>query len=256
MKGITHMKLHLFVTAAIAATALAAPAFAAEPVGSIGLSASHTELEVGPIDAEGDGFTLDGSVAFQASPNWTVTLTGAAVSSDDSLGDDTAFAGNAALTYAGSDWRAGPFVAVGEASDETLWAVGGVAQKYIGDVTLSGAVGFGQVDGIDADLFGARGEVRYFVSDNFRINGGFGLTQISGTGDADLWTTSVGGEYQFAGTPWSVFGGFDHTDSDDLDLTADTVKLGVRLGFGGDLKTRDRSGADVGGAASLFGILQ
>lgn len=256
MKGITHMKLHLFVTAAIAATAIAAPAFAAEPVGSVGLSASHSELEIGPIEAEGEGYALDGAVAFEATPDWTVTLGGAAVTTDDAIGDDTTFAASAALTYAGADWRAGPFVAAGEASDETLWAVGGVAQKYVGDVTLSGAVGFGQVDGIDADLFGARGDLRYFVSHNFRINGGFGLTQISGTGDADLWTTSVGGEYQFADTPWSVFGGFDHTDSDDLDLTADTVTFGVRVNFGGDLKARDRSGADVGGAAALFGALR
>jgi hypothetical protein len=249
------MKLQLFVSAAVVAAALSAPAFA-EPVGSIGLSAGHTELDLGPINAEGDGYTLDGSVALQAAPNWTVTLGAAAVSSDDALGDDTSFSANAALTYAGTDWRAGGFVGAGEAASETLWSVGGVASRYLGDVTLNGAVGYGQVDGIDADLWGARGEVRYFVSDNFRINGGLGLTKISGTGDADIWTAGVGGEYQFAGTPWSVFGGYDHNESDDLDLTADTVKLGVRVNFGGDLKARDRSGADLGAAAGLFNVLQ
>jgi len=251
------MKLHLFVTAAVAAASLSAPAFAADAVGSIGLSAAHTELDLGPISADGEAYTLDGSVALQTAPNWTVTLGGAAVTTDNGIGDDTTASGNVALTYAGSDWRAGGFVGAGETAGETLWAVGAVAQKHIGDVTLVGTAGYGKVDGIDADLWGARGDIRYFVSDNFRINGGLGVARIDGSGaDADLWTIGAGGEYQFAGTPWSVFAGVDHTEANDLDLTADTVKIGLRFGFGGDLKARDRSGADLAGASALFGALQ
>ncbi|MFA7261615.1 MAG: hypothetical protein WC068_01220 [Caulobacter sp.] len=251
------MKLHLFVTAAIAAAAVSAPAFAAEPVGSVGLSAAHTNIDIGPIDAEGDSYGLDGSVALPTASNWTVTLGAAVVSTDDDLNDDTVASGNLALTYAGSDWRAGGFVGAGETGGETLWAVGGVAQKHLGDVTLVGTAGYGKVDGIDADLWGARGDVRYFVSDNFRINGGVGVARIDGSGgDADLWTIGAGGEYQFAGTNWSVFGGYDRTEANDLDLTADTVKIGVRFGFGGDLRARDRSGADLAGAQALFGGLQ
>lgn len=251
------MKLHLFVTAALAAVSISAPAFAADAVGSVGLSVAHSELDLGPISADGEAWTLDGSVALQTAPNWTVTLSGAAVTSDNGIGDDTAAAGNVALTYAGADWRAGGFVGAGDAQGETLWAVGGVAQKHIGDVTLVGTAGYGKIDGIDADLWGARGDVRYFVADNFRINAGVGFNSIDGVGgSADLWTVGAGGEYQFAGTPWSVFGGYDHSDSSDLDLTADTVKVGLRFGFGGDLKARDRSGADLGGATALFGALQ
>lgn len=252
------MKLQLFVTAAVVATALSAPAFAAEPTGSVGLSAGRTDLEVGPINAEGDGYALDGNVAFQASPNWTVTLAGAAVTTDDNAGDDTVFSASAAATYNGAGWRAGPFVSASEVSDETLWAVGGVVQHDVSEkVTLAAAAGYGQVDGFNADLWGAKGEVRYFVSDTFRVDGGLGWSQIDGGGaDADFWTAGVGGEYQFAGTPWSITGGYEHSSSDDLDLTADTVKLGVRLSFGGDLKARDRSGADLGSVTNLFGALQ
>ena len=250
------MKLHLFVTAAVAALAVSAPAFAAEPVGSVGLSVAHSEVDLGPFSSDGEAYTLDGSVALQTAPNWTVTLSGAAVSTDTGAGDDTTGAANAALTYAGSDWRAGGFIGAGESSGETLWAVGGVAQKHIGDVTLVGTAGYGQIDGVDADLWGARGDIRYFVSDTFRINGGVGVARIdAGAADADLWTIGAGGEYQFASTPWSVFAGYEHSEADDLDLTADTVKVGVRFGFGGDLKARDRSGADLGGATALFGAL-
>jgi hypothetical protein len=250
------MKLQLFVTAAVVAAALSAPAFAAEPVGSIGLSAGHTELDLGPISAEGDGYVLDGSVAFQASPNWTVTLGAAAATTDDAIGDDSTLSGVAALTYAGSDWRAGGFVGAGEAASETLWTTGVVGQKDLGKVTLAGAAGYGNVDGINADLWGAKGELRYFVSDTFRIDGGLGWSQIDGGGaDADVWTAGIGGEYQFAGTPWSLTAGYEHSNSDDLDLTADTVKVGVRVNFGGDLKARDRSGADLGSVTNLFGAL-
>lgn len=251
------MKLHLFVTAAVAAVSISAPAFAADPVGSVGLSAAHTEIDLGAGSADGEAYALDGSVALQTASNWTVTLGAAAVTADNSIGDDTTGSGNVALTYAGSDWRAGAFVGAGETSGETLWAVGGVAQKHIGDVTLVGTAGYGKIDGIEADLWGARGDVRYFVSDNFRINGGVGLARIDvAGGDADLWTIGAGGEYQFAGTPLSVFGGVDHVEANDLDLTADTVKVGLRFSFGGDLKARDRSGADLGGASALFGGLQ
>ncbi|MDP1630288.1 MAG: hypothetical protein Q8L66_02575 [Caulobacter sp.] len=248
------MKLHLFASAAVAAAAFAVPAFAADAVGSVGLSAAHTELEVGPFDGQGEAYTLDGSVAFQTAPNWTVSLAGAVVTSDEDLGDDSTFSGMAHLTYAAADWRLGGFVGAGEASDETLWSVGGVAQKYIGNVTLSGAVGYGKIDDLDADLWGARADVRYFVSDTFSLNGGLGLTRIDvAGGDADVWSIGAGGEYQFAGTPWSIFGGYEHNDANDLDLTADTVKLGVRVNFGGDLKARDRSGADLGAVSGLFG---
>jgi len=251
------MKLHLFVTAAVAAISISAPAFAADAVGSVGLSAAHTEVDLGPFSGDGEAYTLDGSVALPTASNWTVTLGAAAVTADDGANNDTTASGDIALTYAGSDWRAGGFVGAGESFGETLWAVGGVAQKHIGDVTLVGTAGYGKIDDIDADLWGARGDVRYFVSDTFRINGGVGVARIdAGGADADLWTIGAGAEYQFAGTSWSVFGGVDHAEADDLDLSADTVKIGLRFGFGGDLKARDRSGADLGGAAALFGGLQ
>ncbi len=76
------MKLHLFVTAALAAVSIADPAFAADAVGSVGLSAAHTELDLGTVSADGEAYTLDGSVALQTAPNWTVTLGGAVVSAD------------------------------------------------------------------------------------------------------------------------------------------------------------------------------
>lgn len=246
------MKLRLFATAAIAAAALSAPAFA-QSIGSVGVTAAHTEADVLGFEAEGEAYTLDGNVAFKASPNWTITLNGAAGTTDGDLGDDSAFAAGAAATYAGADWRVGPTVSYADGGDAGMWTVGGVAQKYIGDVTLSGAVNYGNVDDVDADIWTVGGEVRYFVNDNFRINGGLTwATADVGGADVDGWSAGVGGEYQFAGTPWSLTGAYTHAKLDDVDFDSDTFAIGVRYSFGGDLKARDRSGADLGAGSSPF----
>lgn len=243
------MKLRMFATAAVvAAAAVAAPAFA-QTVGSVGISAAQTEVE----DFDGQTYAIDGAAAFKAGENWTVTVNGALSTFDGDLGDDTAFTGGVAATYAGSDWRVGPYIQGSDAGDGTLWNGGVVAQKYLDNVTLSGAVSYGQIDDVDADLWAINGDVRYFVSDNFRLNAGLGFAKIdTDFGDADLWTAGVGAEYQFASTPWSIFGGYDHVELNDVDVSSDTFKIGARYSFGGDLKARDRAGADLPNVAAAF----
>lgn len=248
------MKLRLFATAAIAAAAISAPAFAQDAIGSVGIGAAHTEVDVAGFEADGETYTIDGSVAVKATENWTLTV-GANIgeSEGDLATDDTAFGLKAGATFAGSDWRVGPTVSFDTAGDSTIWTVGGVAQKYIGNVTLAGAVDFGQIDDVDADIWSVGGEVRYFVNDNFRIQGGLTWATVDAGGiDADGWSAGVGGEYQFAGTPWSITGGYTHATVDDADLDSDTFALGVRYSFGGDLKARDRAGADLGAGSSPF----
>ena len=39
---------------------------------------------------------------------------------------------------------------------------------------------------------------------------------------------------------------------DDLDVTVDTFSVGLRYTFGGNLRARDRSGADLGGIDRMF----
>ncbi|MBP7704068.1 MAG: outer membrane beta-barrel protein [Caulobacter sp.] len=253
------MKLRMFATAAVvaAAAAISAPAFAQDATGSVGVSASTTNIDVGGGDGDFQTYGIDGSVALQASENWTVTLGGNIATTDGDIGDDTGFGASAALTYSGSDWRVGPTVGYTDNGDDGQWFVGGVAQKYLDNVTLTGAVNYANIDDVDADVWTIGGDVRYFVSDNFRINGGLSyITVDAGGGDANAWNVGLGGEYQFANTGWSVAGGWDHSTSDDIDFDADTFKIGVRYSFGGSLKERDRSGADLGGAGlGALGVL-
>jgi hypothetical protein len=241
------MKLRMFASAAIVAAALSTPAFAQDATGSIGLSASQVEVEVAGLEGDGQAYALDGSVAFKASEAWTVTLQGSGATTDSDLGDDETFSAGAALTWTGSDWRVGPAVSYSDLGSEGLWTVSGVAQKYFDTVTLAGAVSYGNIDDVDADLWSVGGEARFFVSDNFRIDAGlaYASADVAGT-DVDGWGLGLDGEYQFAGTPWSLTGGYSHAKIDDADLDVDTFTIGVRYSFGGDLKARDRSGADLG----------
>lgn len=246
------MKLHLLATAAVAATFLAAPAFAAEATGSVGLTAATTDISAGGSSGDFQSYALDGSAAFKAGDAWSITLQGEAAQNDGDL-DGSAYAVGAGLTYAGADWRVGPTVSYADSDSTSMWTVGAVAQKYLDKVTLSGGVNYGNVDDLDVDLWSVGGEVRYFVSDNFRLNGGLSWAQASASGgDADGWAAGVGGEYQFAGTGWSITGGYSHAEASDFDLDSDTFSLGVRYSFGGDLKARDRSGADLGVGGNPF----
>lgn len=250
------MKNALFASAAVAALAFAAPALAqSQPVGSIGASYAHSEIEVGALDGDADVFAVDANVAFDAGNAWTITFDGAINYDDDAIDDEVSLTGTGHLSYdLTGDARIGGFLGLADVGDETLVAGGFTAEQYLQNVTLSGMVGFGQIDDVDADLWGANAEVRYFVSDTFRLDGGLGYARIDDAGaDVDAWTFGVGGEYQFAGTPWSLTGGYQRTEMDDLDASADTFRVGVRYSFGGDLRARDRAGANLGGVDRLFG---
>ena len=179
------MKNILFASAAAAALFAAAPALA-QSTGSVGAGFSHSEIELGGLDADADIWTVDGNVAFQASPAWTVTLDGAVAYDDDAASDEFSVAGTAHLTRDLGDARVGGFAGLADAGGETAWAAGLEGAKYLDRVTLVGQVAYGEVD--------------------------------------------------------------------DTDLTVDTFNVGLRYSFGGDLRARDRSGADLGGIDSLFSV--
>lgn len=247
------MKLRLFATAALAAAALSAPAFAQDAIGSAGVTGAHTEIDVAGFDAEGDSYALDGTAAVKATENWTVTLGASIGEGNGDLSDETALNLNVGATYNGGDWRVGPTVGFTTVGDDSLWTVGGVAQKYLDRVTLAGAATYGQLDGVDADIWTVGGEARFFVTDNFRIDAGAAWATAEASGvDVDGWNAGIDAEYQFAGSPWSLTAGYSHASIEDIDADADTFSLGFRYSFGGDLKTRDRAGADLGAGGNPF----
>ena len=249
------MKTILLATAA-AATLIAAPAFAQESVGSVGLGYTHTDTD----GFKTDGATLDGVTAMKVAPEWTVTLNGAVAYSDSDLGDDTVGAAAAHLTKTfGSDLRAGGFVGVSDIGGENYFSVGGEMQKYLASATLTGVVAYTDLDGSAAWTIG--GDAAYYVNPSFRLNAGVSYSNVDADqGEADVWAYGAGAEYQFANSPFSVNGSYQRVSTDfaNADVDADVFMIGARYNFGGTLQSLDRAGANLGrtmaGLPTAFGF--
>jgi opacity protein-like surface antigen len=130
--------------------------------------------------------------------------------------------------------------------------VGPEAQAYFGNVTIYGQAYYGQLsqDDDSVDVWGARGVARYFIHDNFKIEGEVGYRTIDeafGT-DLDQWTLAAQADYRFDSTPFSVFGRYqyDNFDFGFGDVDTHKVLVGFRGTFGADtLKAEDRFGATM-----------
>lgn len=244
------MKATLIAGAAFAAL-LAAPAFAeTAPTGYVGLEYGRSNIDVGALDDDFDAWGVNGAVAFDAGA-LGVQLDAAYGNSDDA----DSYSANAHLFTRNESYLLGGFVGVfdGDGS-ETAYVVGAEAQKYFDDVTLAGVLAYGDSDDNTLDgVWGLGGEVRYFVNDNFKLSGGLGWADA----DADkVWSAGVGGEYQFSAAPVSVYVNYARSEFDKADVSVDTFGIGVRYAFGGTtLKSRDRSGAGLSGASTVFGGL-
>ena len=241
------MKSIFFATAAVAALC-AAPAFAQDAVGTFGVTYSDSELELGPLSAESDGFAVDGTVAMPAFGAWTVTLSGVVADSED----DTTASGNVHLTtVVGGDLRVGGFIGAADVADETVLTAGAEVQKYLAGATLTGVVAYTTADDVDVDVWSAAADAAFYVTPNLRLNGTVGYVTIDDA-DVDGFTYGAGAEYQIASTPFSVTAGYSHADLEDLDV--DTWSIGLRYSFGGGLQARDRAGAALPGSG-VMGLL-
>ena len=239
-----------FVFGALGAVALlaASPAFAA--TGYVGAAYSHQSADVGPASADDDIFGVEGAVAFNASASLGID-----VDANYSDGDkrDSVSGINAHVYAKGGDYKVGGFVGVGDSSSDTVYSVGVEGQKSFDKWTLAAAAGYANDDDTSTDLYGVNGQARYFINDNFRLQGDLGWVNVdAGKGASDdAYTFGVGGEYQFAGAPVSVHAGYAHTEFNDADVSGDAFTVGVRYNWGGSLKDRDTNGPSFAGLSSL-----
>lgn len=245
------MKNVLFASVALAAVAVAAPAFAQDTAsGYVGAAYSNTDIE----DEGSDTWALDGAVAFKPTETLGVQIDASYANEEsDSVSETETLNATAHLFTRNDAWAVGGFAGVTDVDNVTAWNVGAEGAMYFDQITVAGTVAYTDVDDLNVDAWGLGGEVRYFVTDNFRLNTGLGWASAE---DENLLTFSVGGEYQFAESPFSAFAGFSHTKFDELDIEADRFTVGFRYNFGGQtLKGRDRSGASFQGAEPVFGGL-
>lgn len=254
------MKTLFLATAAVAAFA-AAPALAqTAPTGSLGATWSQAETDVGGSDFEADGYAIDGVVAGPVYGDWTVTFGAQMAWADGTIDDDKVFSGQLHLTKNFNGVRAGGFVSASDSvPGATLWSVGAEAQKYFDKATLTGAVSYGSISELDADLWSVGVDGGYYVLPNLRVNANAAYSEIQvADTETNAFSYGAAAEYQINSTPMSVYASWGRTTLDDFDLDVDTVSLGLRFNFGGDLQQRERAGANltrsIGGAAGVIGL--
>ena len=176
---------------------IAAPAFAQNAIGSVGVTYSNPSVEVAGDDVDADVWTVDGTVALPAA-DWTVTLNGAVDYTKAFGEEDVTGVAAAHLTKMWtSDVRAGAFVAANDigSGNDPVWTVGAEAQKYLSNATLTGLVAYTTSDDSDADIWTVGGDAAFYVTDALRLNAGVSWLTIDDA-DADGFTYSAGAEYE------------------------------------------------------------
>ena len=246
------MKKYLLGAAAVLAIALPGVA-SAQQSGYVDLGYQSTDGSVSGVDFDGDGWTLGGTTAWGGDGTVGVQLDAIYGDSEDA----SSYSVGGHLFSRNEGYLIGGFANYGSidvdgAGSSDQWTVGLEGQAYLTRTTLDGALSYSESDDADAQLTAFDVGATHFVTDNFSFGGsvGFGTLDAFGT-DTDIVSYGVGAEYQFAATPISVFGGWQHVDLDDFDTDADTLNVGVRYNWGGSLFERNRSGASLARGGGL-----
>lgn len=244
------MKTVLITTAGLMVLVGGSAQAADGPRGYLGAAYGGASLEApGLGEADAEFWAAQGHLAVPLGPA-TAEFT---VEASQFEGEDAVWSPTARLMFNIGESRLGAFVGAttGEAFD---LAGGGVEGRFrlAENWRLDGAAGYASGD---AEGWGARGELRVFAGDNTRLDG-FAAASAFETdlGDFDGWTLGLGAEHQFGGAPISLFARFEHSEAEDLDLTADSFRVGLRWNFGGGtLRDRHLEGQAAPVFTDLFG---
>lgn len=248
----------LLLSAAMLAglTALAAAPAMAQATGHVGVTVGSLNLDSGGPDTDVDIMGVDGAVAFNVGQGLVLQGNVALSHLDDPV-DDENLSGSVNFGMRNASYALGAYIVAKDNNliDDTFLGFGGEYVYYMPQMTLSVGAGFGSYDDADADLYGVSGVGRYFFSDNFRVDGKIGYTNIDSGAEADGIGLGIGGEWKPDNFPISLTASYDWQSLDggggaDTDVTAWTI--GARFDFGnGTLKARDRSGTSFRAAAGL-----
>jgi hypothetical protein len=251
------MKMSLLATAAAATLALGATAAQAQvAAGYAGVNYARTVVDVPGSNPKADSYQAEGAVKFDLG-SLNLLADGAVTDVGGDFSDTVDYAFTGHLNGKVGEALVGGFGGVYATRGLTLWSAGVEGQTAVApNVTLYGQAGYGYAHDLDkANLWALRGEARYFFNDNLKLQGSAGYVKVDtdSLGNYNVWNVGVEGEYQFAGTPWSVLASYDYADAHKLDVKTNTFRIGGRYTFGGaTLKARDAAGADLGSVRTLF----
>lgn len=149
--------------------------------------------------------------------------------------------------------------AAGDNGDTTGYFIGGEGQLYIDRATFYVQGGYfdGEKNDLDdsilTDTYFVRGQLRYYLTDNFRgtLEGAYAVGRVDEEDDTDIYDWGVELEYRFDESPISLFASYEGTDMDQTPgesdkLSEDVYTVGLRLDFGAStVFDRDRLGAGL-----------
>lgn len=252
--------------------AFVSPAFAADRIGAVDYAAPPADQVSGSIGAsvgalvvtyEGESetatlYNANGKLNYRFDPNWNAQF--------DARYNGTSFDGGTMSVFGGgvhvfkrdpSAYAVGGFAAYDYMTFDgddgiSSYRFGPEFQIYNGNITYYGQAYWGQYlfDGEGSlNNWGARGEVRYFATENLRLEGDLGFSQLYEGGDS-INTLSAGleAEKRFDNSPFSVWGRyqFDHISYDGDGYNTHSFLVGLRASFGtGTLFDEDRNGATM-----------
>lgn len=250
------MKTILIAAVSAVALSAAGAAQAQDIHGKAGASYARSNIEIDGLgDGDADIWTVQGGLVAPLGERFGLQLDGEIIQADFEGGDATIFSPTAHLLFDLGAGKIGGFIGSTHSDDGDFIGGGVEGRMAISDSwKVNGSLGYGQADaGGDVDVWAARGEVRYYLTDNTRFDGFVNYTknEFDG-GDADGWTYGVNVEHRFGALPVSAFGRYERSELDAVE--ANTFRVGLSWAFGGStLKDSDERGPSMPTIRDMFG---
>lgn len=261
------------IVLSLLSVAFVSPAFAADRIGAMDYAAPQAEPVSGSIGAsvgglvasfDGDSetatvYNVNGKLNYRFTPDWNAQFD-ARYNGTTADGDTfSVFGGGVHVfkrdpsAYAVGGFAAYDYLTFSGGDDGiSSYRFGPEFQIYNGNITYYGQAYWGQYlgDGPGTlDTWGVRGEARYFYTENLRLEGDLGFSQLYEGGDSlDFITAGLEAEKRFDNSPFSVWGRYqlDHISSGGDGVNLHTFLVGFRASFGtGTLLDEDRNGATM-----------
>jgi hypothetical protein len=231
---------------AAAALAVAMPGVASADTAEVGFHFGNIEPDGG---SDADIYGLDGGYSHAFSNGWTLQLDGQ-VDRLDVGGDLGSSYGAVNLGMRNDSHSFYGFVGMSDAFALSFTNIGVGGQLYLGQATINGSIGYSDADA-GVNVTNARVDGTWFLNDNFGLTAEAGWAEAEAGGDIDWTTLGVGGAWRFAGTGFTLNGGYQNIDADGGE--ADVWRLGLTYHIGtASERERSQSGASWNGARRTY----
>ena len=186
-------------------------------------------INIDPVELTTAG--IGGSVVAPLSGNWNVQVDGELTRFE--FGDETV-SGSALVAHVfqdTGDWAVGALLGYQGFDAVSFWTLGAEAQYTVGAFVLEAGLGIGTGEAAsdNVDTFSANASATWYASADLSFTGGIYFLDLRDRVDVTDYSLDV--EYRFAGSPFSVIGGYTFTDYENGN-EGDAWSIGLRYAFG------------------------